>query len=205
MKRIVLCCLFASMISTHSAFAVRHHECSLSYGVGTHNEIVNGFANVVGTIFTLGYADITDLKWSGAYNMKYAYHPVKFLGLGVVSSYQTSKGDIVEGSSKNKDNDARVVVGKAEGKYFAIMPSISLNWFDFNYVCMYSKVAVGYSMSKSKQTRFESKEYKKTSENNWAYQLTPVALEAGSPLVRGFFELGFGHEGILAVGVKCKF
>lgn len=192
------------MISTCAAYDY-NHEASISYGIGTHNEIVNGFANVVGTIFTLGYADITDLKWSGAYNMKYAYHPVKFLGLGVVSSYQTSKGDIVEGSSKNKDNDTRVVVGKAEGKYFAIMPSISLNWFDFNYVCMYSKVAVGYSMSKSKQTRFEPKEYKKTSEDNWAYQLTPIALEAGSPLVRGFFELGFGHEGILAVGVKCKF
>ena len=205
MKRIVLCCLFASMISTHSAFAVRHHDCSLSYGVGTHNEIVNGFANVVGTIFTLGYADITDLKWSGAYNMRYAYHPVKFLGLGVTTSYQTSKGDIVEGSSKSKDTDARIVVGKAEGKYFAIMPSISLNWFDFNYVCMYSKVGIGYSMAKSKQTRFEPKEYKKTSEDQWAYQISPVALEVGSPLVRGFFELGFGHEGILAVGVKCKF
>lgn len=205
MKRIVLCCLFASMISTHSAFAVRHHDCSLSYGVGTHNEIVNGFANVVGTIFTLGYADITDLKWSGAYNMRYAYHPVKFLGLGVTTSYQTSKGDIVEGSSKSKDSDDRVVVGKAEGKYLAIMPSVSLNWFDFNYVCMYSKVAVGYSMAKSKQTRFEPKEYKKTSEDHWAYQISPVALEVGSPLVRGFFELGFGHEGILAVGVKCKF
>jgi hypothetical protein len=193
------------MFATHSAYAVKHHECSLSYGVGTHNEIVNGFANVVGSIFTLGYADITDLKWSGAYNMKYAYHPVKFLGLGVITSYQTSKGDIVEGSSKNKESNERVVVGKAVGKYLAIMPSVSLNWFDFNYVCMYSKAAVGYSMSKSKQTRFDPREYKKTSEDNWAYQLTPVALEVGSPLVRGFFELGFGHEGILAFGVKCKF
>jgi hypothetical protein len=137
--------------------------------------------------------------------MRYAYHPVKFLGLGVTTSYQTSKGDIVEGSSKSKDTDARIVVGKAEGKYFAIMPSVSLNWFDFNYVCMYSKVAIGYSMAKSKQTRFEPKEYKKTSEDQWAYQISPVALEVGSPLVRGFFELGFGHEGILAVGVKCKF
>ena len=205
MKRFALSCLLVSMFATHSAYAVKHHECSLSYGVGTHNEIVNGFANVVGSIFTLGYADITDLKWSGAYNIKYAYHPVKFLGLGVVTSYQTSKGDIVEGSSKNKESNERVVVGKAEGKYLAIMPSVSLNWFDFNYVCMYSKAAVGYSMSKSKQTRFDPREYKKTSEDNWAYQLTPVALEVGSPLVRGFFELGFGHEGILAFGVKCKF
>ena len=204
MKRILFSCLFLSVITTCTAYDY-NHEASISYGVGTHNEIVNGFANVVGTIFTLGYADITDLKWSGAYNMRYAYHPVKFLGLGVTTSYQTSKGDIVEGSSKSKDTDERVVVGKAEGKYLAIMPSVSLNWFDFNYVCMYSKVAVGYSMAKSKQTRFEPKEYKKTSEDHWAYQISPVALEVGSPLVRGFFELGFGHEGILAVGVKCKF
>ena len=203
MKKLLVLALIVAF--ANSAFAVKHHEIAVSYGEGTHNQIVNGFANVVGTIFTLGYADVTDLKWSGAYNFKYAFHPVDFVGLGVTTSYQTSKGDIVQGTSKNKDYDVRVVVGKAEGKYLTIMPTVSLNWFDFKYVCMYSKAALGYSVSKSKQTDLVSKETAKTSEAYWGYQFTPVALEVGSPLVRGFCELGFGYEGIIAFGVKCKF
>lgn len=200
--------LFVSVLIVafaQSAFAVRHHEFAVSYGEGTHNQIVNGFANVVGTILTIGYADVTDLTWSGAYNFKYAFHPVNFVGLGVVTSYQTSKGDIVQGTSKNKNGDLRVVVGKAEGKYLTIMPTVSLNWFDFDYVCMYSRLAAGYSLTKTTQTHTVEKVTNHTSDSYWGFQFVPVAIEAGSPLVRAFMELGYGYEGIINVGVKCKF
>ena len=144
MKKLFVLALIIAF--AQSAFAVRHHEFAVSYGEGTHNQIVNGFANVVGTILTIGYADVTDLNWSGAYNFKYAFHPVNFVGLGVVTSYQTSKGNITEGVSKKTDG---LVVGKAEGKYLTIMPTVSLNWFDFDYVCMYSRFAAGYSLTKN--------------------------------------------------------
>ena len=58
MKKLFVSALIVAF--AQSAFAVRHHEFAASYGEGTHNQIVNGFANVVGTIFTLGYADVTD-------------------------------------------------------------------------------------------------------------------------------------------------
>ena len=200
MKKLFVLALIIAF--AHSAFAVRHHEFAASYGEGTHNQIVNGFANVVGTIFTLGYADVTDLKWSGAYNFKYAFHPVNFVGLGVVTSYQTSKGNITEGVSKKTDG---LVVGKAEGKYLTIMPTVSLNWFDFDYVCMYSRFAAGYSLTKTTQTRTLEKVTNHTSDSYWGFQIVPVAIEAGSPLVRAFMEFGYGYEGIGNVGVKCKF
>lgn len=200
MKKLFISVLIVAF--AQSAFAVRHHEFAVSYGEGTHNQIVNGFANVVGSILTLGYADVTDLNWSGAYNFKYAFHPVNFVGLGVVTSYQTSKGNIVEGVSKKTDER---VVGKAEGKYLTIMPTVSLNWFDFDYVCMYSRLAAGYSLTKTTQTNTEEKRTSHTSDSYWGFQFVPVAIEAGSPLVRAFMELGYGYEGIINVGVKCKF
>jgi hypothetical protein len=44
----------------------------------------------------------------------------------------------------------------------------------------------------------------KTDDEDFSFQISAIGLELGST-ISGFTELGYGDQGILIVGLKCKF
>lgn len=71
---------------------------------------------------------------------------------------------------------------------------------------MYSKIALGATLLNEKydSNRDNSNDYDDSALHvNW--QLSLLGIEAGSPTVRAFAELGFGEQGIILAGLRYKF
>ena len=90
------------------------------------------------------------------------------------------------------------------------MPEIKFNWLNTKYVTLYSnwRVVCVTAMRKINTTiQMETnKIYRqnKTDDEDFTFQISAIGLELGST-ISGFTELGYGDQGILIVGLKCKF
>jgi hypothetical protein len=88
------------------------------------------------------------------------------------------------------------------------MPEIKFNWLNTKYVTLYSKLAGGLRYSHEIYTydpyRRRGEKYDKTDDEDFSFQISAIGLELGST-ISGFTELGYGDQGILIVGLKCKF
>ena len=90
------------------------------------------------------------------------------------------------------------------------MPSVKFNWLRKDKWGMYSKVALGATL-----TSFSTQDYnesgkltgeKETSNDVFFnFQASLLGVEVGGAQVRGFFELGLGEQGIALAGVRYKF
>ena len=85
------------------------------------------------------------------------------------------------------------------------MPTVKFNFVRKKNFGLYSKAGLGVTY------RTESIDYDDGSEDysekallfNW--QLSFIGVEAGSPYMRAFAELGFGEQGIVCAGLRYKF
>ena len=85
------------------------------------------------------------------------------------------------------------------------MPAVKFDWLRKKYFGMYSKLAAGATLRQEKyDSNNGSNDYDDSAVHvNW--QLPFVGIEAGSPAIRAFAELGIGEQGILQAGVRYKF
>lgn len=202
MKRLIACVLMIVSIEAQNVFATNRNEFGVSYGLLTHNEVSEAVASVATAVFTLGYATkVEDLNFSGSFNAHYVFRPVRFFGVGAVASYERAEGDVV--SQKTK-------CGTVKNSYMSIMPTVTFNWFDFKVVGMYSKLGLSYTYIDSKYKYFDgtagqSSLTETEKDHSVWFQFTPVAVEVGSPAIRGFAEFGFGCQGFVNLGLKYKF
>ena len=86
------------------------------------------------------------------------------------------------------------------------MPAVKFDWLRMKNFGMYSKLAVGATL-RNEKFNSDSSSSKDTSDSevhvNW--QASFLGIEAGSPTLRGFLELGTGEQGIALVGLRYKF
>ncbi len=219
MKKILLSGLMLlALTSSQNAFAGKHHEFGFGYGLITHNQVAE-FASDVKTNFdgatslnvSKDVFEVDDLEFSGSYSFHYVFHPINFLGIGVIGSYQTSEGNVVTGGGFGDAlssfglsfGDASLPMGTVKNKYITVMPQLSLNWFDLKVFSMYSKFAIGYTFLKSKYEYADGSSVK-NDDKRFALQISPIALEAGIPAVRVFAEFGYGNQGVVNMGVKFR-
>ncbi|MBQ3753757.1 MAG: hypothetical protein II864_09470 [Prevotella sp.] len=85
------------------------------------------------------------------------------------------------------------------------MPAVKFDWLRKKYFGMYSKLAAGATLRQEKyDSNNGSNDYDDSAVHfNWHVSL--IGIEAGSPAIRGFAELGIGEQGILQAGVRYKF
>ena len=85
------------------------------------------------------------------------------------------------------------------------MPAVKFNFLRKKNFGLYSKAALGVTY------RTEFIDYDDGSEDydekdlllNW--QLSFIGIEAGSPYLRAFAELGIGEQGVVCAGLRYKF
>ena len=91
--------------------------------------------------------------------------------------------------------------------------NVEFDWFRRESVGMYSKLALGATY-RSEKVEYNNRstggsetprDNRSNSEFHFNWQATVFGIEAGSPMVRGFLETGFGEQGIACVGVRFKF
>lgn len=198
MKKILLMVVAAMMttmsVNAQNGYDDTKHEVAISYGLYSNSQIIDVYEDmgcaIVGSQFK-------NEKFFGPIGVEYFYHVKPWLGVGGVFTYGQNKQDVFFSNDK---------VGVSKNSYITVMPAVKFDWLRKNNFGMYSKLAVGATFRNEKFDRVDPS-YSNYSENkvhlNW--QASLLGIEAGSPTLRGFIELGVGEQGIILAGVRCKF
>ena len=198
MKKIILMVAVAMMTAT-SAQAQSNgydtkHEVAISYGIDSNSQIIDAFETIGRALVG---AKFENDKFFGPISAEYFYHVKNWLGVGGIFAYGQNKQDVMSGKDK---------IGESKNSYYTLMPAVKFDWLRKKYFGMYSKLAIGATLRNEKynSSNNSNNDYN-DSEVHVNWQASFLGIEAGSPTLRGFLELGTGEQGIILVGVRSKF
>lgn len=177
----------AMSLNAQNGYDETKHEVAISYGVWSNSQIIDEFENVGGALVG---ARFEDEKYFGSISAEYFYHLKNWLGVGGILAYGQRQEDVYLLGKKD---------GDIKNSYFTLMPAVKLDWLRKPHFGMYSKLAFGATL------RTEKYDGDTDTEMHINWQASLVGIEAGSPTLRGFLELGTGEQGIALVGVRYKF
>ncbi len=154
------------------------------------NEILVGGGYGTATLFAESLGDVftgNDDSY-GAYSITYLRNLNKHFSVGATAMFED-----IYCETKTK---------KVHSDYLALMPTSRAYWFRGKYFGMYSRLAAGMSVNFYKKGVTEEAPGENATAVDFAFQASPVCLEAGTSKISGFLELGYGYQGIFHVGVK---
>jgi len=207
----------------NSEFYNTKHEVGVSLGYISTSQYLNAlcdFADVIGDALIAapiagisggtytGNTDFRNTVYFPTVSVEYFYHVNKWLGLGGMFCLNGTTADMYCDFQDDAGNITEQKVGKARRTNVTLMPGAKFDWYRREHVGLYSKVALGVVFMHEKKTQeLENKDHKLETENDVFFNLQAslLGVEAGSEHVRGFAELGVGEQGILQVGLRCKF
>lgn len=173
------------------------HEVSVSYGIDSNSQWLNVLENTTLIIASGATASFDNDRFLGPISVEYFYHLKPWVGVGGIFAYGSNKQDILFSGKKD---------GELKHSYYTLMPAVKFDWLRKKHFGMYSKLAVGMTL---RTENIEDSDPSVKSEDNTMmhlnWQASFLGIEAGSPTVRGFAELGFGEQGIILAGVRYKF
>lgn len=173
------------------------HEVSLSYGGLPVADLLHHYEHYfdpVGESANL----YNDKGKFGALNISYIFYPDETWGIGLVYSYTNSDKRIIAGT----DN----IIGDFFNSFHSICPSFKYNWYNYNFITLYSRLNAGVAIATSKASyitdRLEPAE-KTQIKAFFMYQVSPIGIEVGRQMA-GFVEVGFGHMGTAMAGIRYR-
>lgn len=184
----------AMSVNAQNGYDDTKHEVAISYGIDSNSQIIDVFEKIGGIMVG---AKFDNEKFFGPISAEYFYHVKNWLGVGGIFAYGQNKQDVILGKDK---------IGESKNSYYTLMPAVKFDWLRKKNFGLYSKLAVGATL---RDEKYNSND---TSNNDYSdsevhvnWQASLLGIEAGSPTLRGFFELGTGEQGIVLVGVRAKF
>ena len=188
--------MMAVNVNAQEGYEDTKHDVSITFGVESNSQWIDAFEDIFD-----GYSYDND-RYMEPISAEYFYHINKMLGLGAIFVYGNHKQDLYDRWSSSKD---KIRIGKSSNSYYTLMPAVKFNFVRKKNFGLYSKAALGVTY------RTESIDYIDGSDDydekglllNW--QLSFIGVEAGSPYLRGFAELGVGEQGIVCAGIRYKF
>jgi len=200
MKRMIImavAALIATMNINAQAGYDTKHEIGITYGAGCNSDIISSFGGALGS--ALAGSRSENETHFGTIALEYFYHATEVIGVGAIAGFAQNKEDIYFRNSDSK-------MGKNNDTYITIMPSVKFNWLRKDHFGMYSKLAAGVMFSKFKyESDKNSDNDDSTNETKFNWQASLIGAEVGGANLRAFAELGFGEQGIILGGIRCKF
>lgn len=169
--------------TTKKGLELPANELGISYGGMNLPEFAMVIGGVLGEAFSLGHAEIEKLSSTGCVAAEYLRYVSPYIALGATA---TAEGFQLK--FKDSSDDGRTT-------FLSLMPTLKASWFRKEHFGMYSKLAAGAGASLND----------KDSAMLFAFQVSPIGLEAGNAAVRGFAELGMGYQNFLCAGVRYCF
>ena len=188
--------MMAVNVNAQEGYEDTKHDVSITFGVGSNSQWIDAFEDIFD-----GYSYDND-RYMEPISAEYFYHINKMLGLGAIFVYGNHKQDAYDLWTSKKD---RTRIGKSSNSYYTLMPAVKFNFLRKKNFGLYSKAALGVTY------RTESIDYIDGSDDYdekgllLNFQLSFIGVEAGSPYLRGFAELGIGEQGIVCAGIRYKF
>lgn len=197
--------MMAINMNAQEGYEDTKHEVSIALGVGSTSQLFDTYEDIGNALF--GW-DSKDEKYIGPISAEYFYHINKWLGIGsifVFGNYKVNLYDNGYGYYSYSRNNSNKRLGKKSCNYYTLLPTVKFNFVRKTHFGLYSKAGLGVTY------RTESTEYNfdndydtdKSFLLNW--QLSFIGVEAGSPYLRGFAELGLGEQGVVCAGLRYKF
>ena len=173
----------AQTYSSRQGYALPDNEISVYYGQGSYTQLAMALGGALGTVFTFGAARLEDLQTTGAIGVAYHRYVHRSIAVGAVLGYE---GGTMSFSTPSGTEDS------GRFSFIEFMPSATFKWFSLPSLSMYSRVAVGAMLGLSDGDAAAA----------FAFQASPVGIDFGTGMFRGFLEAGFGCQGILTAGLK---
>lgn len=184
----------AMNVSAQNGYDETKHEVAITLGIYSNSQIIDAFENIGGALVG---AKFENESFTGPISAEYFYHVKNWLGVGGIFAYGQNKQDAYLLGDKD---------GEIKNTYLTLMPAAKFDWLRKKHFGMYSKLAVGATLRNEKYDSVDSSSKDDSdSEVHVNWQVSLLGIEAGSPTIRGFLELGIGEQGIILVGVRYKF
>ena len=173
-------------------------EISISYGAVPNSIWIDVLTDVFPAMFGETH---NNEHYVGPIGLEYYYHTSPLVGVGAVAVVATNNEDAYS---------KEVLKAHHIRSYYTLMPAVKFNWLRKNKWGMYSKVAIGATLSASSNQAYNENGKltgnKETSNDVFFnFQASLLGVEVGGQHVRGFAELGIGEQGIILGGVRYKF
>ena len=173
------------------------HEIGISYGTVPNSVWIDVFTDVVTSMFG---EKQDNQHYVGPIGLEYYYHTSPLVGVGAVAIYASHNEDTYLDEKLN---------GHRIHNYYTLMPSVKFNWLRKAKWGMYSKLALGATLTHFCDQDIDGNGHKTSEETSddimFNFQASLLGIEVGSQQVRGFLELGVGEQGIALAGVRYKF
>lgn len=169
------------------------HSVGISYGYLSNSDWLNIFESIGSAI--VGSSFQND-KYFGSLSVEYFYHLEPWIGVGAIMSYGQLTEDLYFAGNKE---------GGLKNTYLTLMPSVKIDWLRRDFVALYTKLAVGYTM-RNESIKYDDSKYSNTNDTQFHIncQISPIGVELGRAF-RGFAEYGFGEQGMLVLGARYRF
>lgn len=195
LRSVVAFVLVAVLTASLSFGQTRRHDLSLSYGLGTIDQIADIIEDVLLITITLGTFAKTDMQPGGAPFLTYHYSRNSRFGFGfALGGYRT------EGTLLNNITDEEVGP-YTETNYIGAL-EIDYRWVMKKGFQLYSGAGVGIRLRQGEYT--SGLETDTRSQTLPTFHVNLLGLRVGGKV--GFFaEAGFGYKGIVCGGLNAQF
>ena len=174
----------------------KKHEIGVSYG-GAPFSVWAKIGQALGDALINGLTGTSikyeDSSWFGSLSGEYFYRIDPAFSIGGIACL-------------SQDNDDcfvdKVKTGNRKTRFITVMPAVKWDYLRRNNFGMYMKFGGGYTFEHVEET-YKGQEGTSNS-GFFNFQVSLLGVEGGSKSVRGFFELGFGEQGIALLGLRCK-
>lgn len=188
--------MMAVNVNAQEGYEDTKHDVSITFGVGSNSQWIDAFEDIFD-----GYSYDND-RYMEPISAEYFYHINKMLGLGAIFVYGNHKQDAYDLLTSKKD---RTRIGKSSNSYYTLMPAVKFNFVRKKNFGLYSKAALGVTYRTESIESIDGSDDYDEKGLLLNFQLSFIGVEAGSPYLRGFAELGVGEQGIVCAGIRYKF
>jgi len=199
MKRLItitaIVCALCVCLPVQAQDYETRHEIGISTGILSNSTWVSFLEDFAAATISAGHVSYGEQKFTGPISAEYFYHVSPLIGVGAIGSFTTQKRDI------NVDNTKS---GEAKYNYFTVLPAVKIDWFRSKNFGAYSKLGLGATLRTEKYD-YNSSEDKSDTSVMFNWQASLIGIEAGVPNFRAFLEAGFGEQGVLVAGLRCRF
>jgi len=203
-----------AVVTTKDGYQFPANEISLSYGRVSQPGFIYTVGGVFGSLFSLGYARVSTSVSTGAFGVEYMRYVHPHVAVGAGMTYENYFLGFDQRQGTDADGNAYYSKGPVQSHHVVtVMPAVKFPWFSKPHVSMYSKLAAGLAIYHSPTVSVEGVDSDGNTQTktvdgsdalNVAFQVTPVGVDFGGDLVRGFAELGWGYQGMLSMGVRFR-
>jgi len=192
LRSVLVLALAAVLLSTAGYGQTRRHDITASYGIGSGDQLLDSFADILTVVLTLGtYAkDITNS--TGVPFLTYHYSANSRFGFGAAVGGFTTSGSLA-------------ILDEPAGTYkessTIVAAEIDYRWIMKKSFQLYSGVGVGVRLRKG---TYVTSETETDNQVLPTFHLNLIGLRFGRK-VGVFFEAGAGYKGVFSGGLNAQF